>query len=81
MLNNEEIELSSCTQHWNFLYVKDAAALIHKASRNAFLDKNFHFGIYNLASNDTRVLKDYVENTLSEEVKTSEVYKQLSLKI
>ena len=27
------------------------------------------------------VLKDYVENTLSEEVKTSEVYKQLSLKI
>ena len=62
MLNNEEIELSSCTQHWNFLYVKDAVALIHKASRNAFLDNNFHSEIYNLASNDTRVLKDYVED-------------------
>ena len=62
MLKNEEIELSSCTQHWNFLYVKDAVALIHKVSRKAYLENNFHSEIYNLASNDTRVLKDFVED-------------------
>lgn len=61
MLKNEDIPLSDCTQYWNFLYVKDAVLLIHKLCAKLLSNNNYHSGIYNLASNDTRVLKDYVE--------------------
>lgn len=61
MINNEEISLSNCTQYWNFLYVKDAVLLILKLCNRCLIDENFHYDIYNIASNDTRVLKDYIE--------------------
>ena len=60
MQNDEDIVLSDCTQHWNFLYVKDAVSLIYKLSKIVLSDKQYQCDVYNLASNDTRVLKDFV---------------------
>lgn len=50
-----EMKLSDCTQKWNFLYIEDAAAALV-----ALLTKG-HSGIYNVASCDTRILREYVE--------------------
>ena len=53
MINNEDVNLSKCTQLWNFLNVKDAVKALIK-----LIDAPS--GVYNLGSNDTRVLKDYI---------------------
>ncbi len=53
--NNETIELGNCTQLWNYLYISDAAAAI------ALLCEKASAGIYNVAGDDTRTLKAYVE--------------------
>ena len=55
MLNNEEINLTECIQTWNFLNIKDAVNALVKLQ----LSKNS--GIYNIGSNDTRILKDFIE--------------------
>lgn len=60
MLHNEPIDLSACTQNWNFLYVDDAARQIEGLIDNAVSNPNYRHEIYNIASNDTRVLKDFV---------------------
>ena len=55
--NSEKIiELGTCQQFWNFLYIEDFTAIIKK-----FVCENVDSGIYNVASNDTRVLKEFVE--------------------
>ncbi len=55
MKHNESIDLSSCNQLWNYLYVKDATnALV------ALIESNSEEGIYNISSDDTRKLKEYV---------------------
>lgn len=49
------MELSECTQQWNFLYIEDAAEAIVRlltAGRS---------GIYNIAGEDTRVLREFIE--------------------
>lgn len=61
MLNNEEIELSSCSQMWNFLYVKDAVKQIFLLCNYAIAIQNYKSEIYNIASKDTRTLKSFVE--------------------
>ena len=55
MNNNEDIELSSCKQLWNFLYIKDAVHALVMLNEN----KNAS-GIFNLASDVTKPLKDFV---------------------
>ena len=50
------MELGTCTQMWNFLYITDAARaltglLLAKASA----------GVYNVAGEDTRPLREYIE--------------------
>ena len=61
MLKNEVIDLSSCTQNWNYLYVSDCAKQILMLCDH-FTDKtDLRVGIYNIASNDTRQLKNYLE--------------------
>ena len=60
MLNNEPIDLSSCTQKWNFLYVGDAARQIVGLVDFAYADPSFRHEIYNIASKDTRELMDFV---------------------
>lgn len=52
---NKDIELSSCEYKWNFLYIDDFTDIVYK-----FIIKNVDTGMYDIASDDTRLLKDYV---------------------
>lgn len=52
---NESIDLTEGTQYWNYLYVEDLARILVALKNN-----NKACGIYNLASDDTRMLKDYI---------------------
>ena len=61
MLNNEDVELSACQQHWNFLYVKDCAKQITLLSEWAYGNMEKSHEVFNLASEDTRLLKSYIE--------------------
>ena len=60
MKNKEPIEMRSGGQKWNYVYVKDAARQIAELSIHAVSDKNFHQEVYNIASNDTRKLQDFI---------------------
>lgn len=56
MKNNEVINMTLGTQYWNYLYVGDLAKIL------VILVNNMEaHGIYNLASDDTRMLKFYIE--------------------
>lgn len=61
MLNNEVVDLSPCTQNWNFLYVKDAVRQIVTLCDYAISSNVFKHEIYNIASDDSRQLKNFVE--------------------
>ena len=61
LLCNEQVDLSPCTQNWNFVYVKDAVRIIMSLCVNAVNDAAFKHEIYNIASGDTRQLMDFVE--------------------
>ena len=61
MLKNEQVDLSPCTQNWNFLYVKDAVKIITKLCDYAISTNGFTHEVYNIASRDSRILKDFVE--------------------
>lgn len=60
MVNNEPIDLSPCTQNWNFLYVKDAVKQIYLLCQYALRNPNYKSEVFNIASKDTRVLKYFV---------------------
>lgn len=61
MLANEKVDLSPCTQNWNFVYVKDAVRMITTLCEKAVENPTFEHEVYNIASDDTRQLKDFVE--------------------
>lgn len=62
MLRNElSIDLSSCEQNWNYIYSKDACKLIIGLCDYAINNNRFSAEVYNIASDDTRPLKDFVE--------------------
>lgn len=61
MVNNEPVDLSPCTQNWNFLYVKDAVKQIYLLCQYALRKIDYHAEVFNIASKDTRVLKNFVE--------------------
>lgn len=61
MLKNEQVDLSPCTQNWNFVYVKDAVKIITKLCDHAISTNGFTHEVYNIASRDSRILKDFVE--------------------
>lgn len=61
MQNNEQIELSECTQNWNYLYVDDAARMIVELCQAYMRQPNIPSCIYNIASENTRPLKEFVE--------------------
>ncbi|MBR4314312.1 MAG: NAD(P)-dependent oxidoreductase [Lachnospiraceae bacterium] len=52
---NKDVGLSSCNYDWNFLYINDFTRMIQK-----MIEKDVDSGTYDIASNDTRLLKDYV---------------------
>lgn len=58
---NEPVEMRSGGQKWNYVYVKDAARQIAELSIHAVNDKYFHQEVYNIASNDTRALQDFIK--------------------
>lgn len=58
--NNEPIEMRSGGQKWNYVYVKDAARQIAELSIHAMNDETFHQEVFNIASNDTRKLQDFI---------------------
>jgi nucleoside-diphosphate-sugar epimerase len=60
MLHNNPIDLSSCTQNWNFLYVDDAARLIESLVTHALSESTFRNEIFHIASRDTRQLREFV---------------------
>lgn len=60
MKNNEPIEMRSGGQKWNYVYVKDAARQIAELSIHAMNDETFHQEVFNIASNDTRKLQDFI---------------------
>lgn len=61
MLNNEAMDLSSCLQNWNYVYSEDAAKLISGLCSYAHGTPGFQSEIFNIASDDTRALKNFVE--------------------
>lgn len=58
--NNEPIEIRSGGQKWNYVHVKDAARQIAELSIHAANTKDFNQEVYNVASNDTRMLQEFV---------------------
>lgn len=60
MLRNEKVDLSPCTQNWNFIYIKDAVRIITTLCEKAVENPDFKHEVYNIASEDIRVLKDFV---------------------
>lgn len=58
--NNEPIEMRSGGQKWNYVYVKDAARQIAELSFHAVNNKDFSQEVYNVCSNDTRKLQDFI---------------------
>ena len=61
MISDEELNLSNCTQMWNYLYASDAAKMIVRLCEQYLKDVQLKSDVYNIASNDTRVLKEFVE--------------------
>ena len=61
MLRNEAIDLSPCTQQWNFLYVKDATRQMVTLCDYALSRQDFRSEVFNIASDDSRPLKEFVE--------------------
>ena len=61
MICDEPLDLSPCSQKWNFLYVRDAVKQIYFLCEKALKDDNFQHEVFNVASDDTRVLRDFVE--------------------
>lgn len=55
MLKNESIDLSICTQNWDYLYVDDLARIFYYLGKN-----NCDTGIYNVASGVSKPLKEFV---------------------
>lgn len=57
---NEPIEIRSGAQKWNYVYVKDAARQVAELSIYAVNAEGFNQEVYNIASNDTRKLQDFI---------------------
>lgn len=55
MLKNEDVNMTDGTQYWNYLYVEDLARIMV-----CILENEKCNGVYNLASDDTRTLREYI---------------------
>ncbi|MBO6134556.1 MAG: NAD-dependent epimerase/dehydratase family protein [Lachnospiraceae bacterium] len=63
---DRDIDLSSCNYKWNFLYIDDFVKITYQ-----FMTKDIETGTYDIASDDTRLLKDYcieVKSALSSDI-------------
>lgn len=55
MKRNESIQLTLCTQSWDYIFVEDLARAMYLLANTSCMD-----GIYNIASGKSRALKDFV---------------------
>ncbi len=58
--SGEPIEMRSGGQNWNYVYVKDAARQIAEFSIHAMNDNDFGHEVYDVCSDDTRKLQDFI---------------------
>lgn len=68
MKKNEPVEMTTCTQLWDYLNVEDLARAM-----KMFVFSNCENGIYNIASGDYRQLREFVEIIKSVIESTSEL--------
>jgi len=61
MLRNEALELSSCVQNWNFLYVRDAVKQILLLTEKAYGDRSLRHEVFHVASAHTHPLSYFLE--------------------
>lgn len=61
MMHDKPMNLTECTQLWNFLSVEDAAKMIVEICSHFFDLSIPRQSVINIASDDTRPLKDFVE--------------------
>ena len=54
---NKDIDLSLCDYKWNYLYIDDFTEIVYRV-----IDKKIKTGTYDVASDDTRMLREYVES-------------------
>lgn len=57
-LQGKKVPLSACEQFWNYLYVEDAARAMYLMGVCPLTSKD---PVYNIASTDTRILREFVE--------------------
>lgn len=55
MKKNESIQLTQCTQNWDFINVEDVARILY-----LFANKPCEHGVYNVASGESRQLREFV---------------------
>ena len=55
MMKNEDIDLTSGNQQWNYLYIKDTVEILIR-----IMSGDYPGGIYNIGSSTSRRLKDYI---------------------
>ncbi len=56
MLADEPVALTDCTQRWDFLHVRDAAAALHRLG-----EREDAAGLFHVASGESRPLRAFVE--------------------
>ena len=56
LMEGKEPKLSQCENMWNFMYIDVCTRALRMIGEN-----NGAEGIYNIASSDSRILKDYVK--------------------
>ena len=61
MLAGQPVDLSDCTQQWNFLYVDDAAWQVMALCSHALASRSFGQEVYHVASPESRPLREFVE--------------------
>lgn len=54
------VQLSACKHKWNFMYIDDAIDAVYSLYLSVLKSHTFRTGIFNIASKDTRKLKDFV---------------------
>lgn len=70
MMANEPCDFSDGLQMWNYLYIDDAIRGLYELLN----DEEFPGGIYNFGSDDTRRLRDYIEEMKSITKSSSELH-------
>jgi len=61
LLSGAALDLSLCEHKWNYLHVDDASDQICRLCKYALEKEDFQTEVFNIASSDTRPLKDFVE--------------------